>query len=209
MCRIPKLLFRRLFSWEWPLKAEGLSEATERWQWQGFQKGGWVYALAVSQNLKIGLVRMLEIPDSKSSPRWEPHFSTLGGTKTVSQKSRNSGRLQYLPLTAYSFLVAVLMTSRESQQTTKLPQFWKHTKPKGQSINSSWQPTPMGNSYGNLSKNFLAFPPWGFSLAFCFLRKQGWNWLQSHNLIRTTKYLKLEGTHKNDWVQLPASHRTT
>lgn len=30
MCRIPKFLHRRLFSWEWPLKAEGLSKATER-----------------------------------------------------------------------------------------------------------------------------------------------------------------------------------
>lgn len=28
--KIQKFLFRRLFSWEWPLEAEGLSEAPER-----------------------------------------------------------------------------------------------------------------------------------------------------------------------------------
>ena len=55
--RIQKFLFRRLFSWEWPLEAEGLSEATERWQRQGYQKGGWGNALAfaISQSLKLGL----------------------------------------------------------------------------------------------------------------------------------------------------------
>lgn len=85
----------------------------------------------------------------------------------------------------------------------------KWTKPKEQSSTSSWQPPPLGNSYANASKNFPDFPPWGFSLGFCFPWNQRWNWLQSHYLITITEHLKLEVTHKNHRVHLPASHRTT
>lgn len=46
-------------------------------------------------------------------------------------ESRKSERLQYLSLTPYSFLLGVLLTIREFQQTTKLPQFWETDKSKG------------------------------------------------------------------------------
>lgn len=74
--------------------------------WQGSQKGDRVNASAVSQSLNLGLERTLEIPGSKSSPRWEPYFSILGTTKTVSQKGCS------MSLTVYSFLLGVLLTKQ-------------------------------------------------------------------------------------------------
>ncbi|KAK4814025.1 hypothetical protein QYF61_004655 [Mycteria americana] len=51
---------------------------------------------------------------------------------------------------------------------------------RGNHIDSSWQPPPPGNSYGNPNRNFPAFPPRGSSLGFCSLWKQGWSGLQPH-----------------------------